>query len=140
MPKTSPSATRRAGLIAALLTGGVFALGITANASAATERVSRTLTRTVVGQSRDNYNRDIRVHNQTGWTMTYFYAAGSGTDDWGADLLGSGTLEPGDSVVVTADDGTGACRFDFRAEFDNGESLQRTGINVCQVADYYFTR
>lgn len=139
MPKTSPSATRRAGLIAALLTGGVFALGITANAAAA-ERVSRTLTRPVVGQSRDSYNRDIRVHNQTGWTMTYFYAAGSGTDDWGADLLGPGTLEPGDSVVVTADDGTGACRFDFRAEFDNGESLQRTGINVCQVADYYFTR
>jgi hypothetical protein len=44
------------------------------------------------------------------------------------------------SQVVTVDDGSGACRYDFRAEFDNGETLRRAGINVCQIADYYFTR
>ncbi|WP_349312423.1 hypothetical protein [Brevundimonas subvibrioides] len=140
MPQTSPSATRRANLMATLLTGALLALGMTADASAGAERVSRTLARPVMTQSQDSYNRDIRVHNQTGWTMTYFYAASAGTDDWGADLLGSGTLAPGDSMVVTADNGSGACRYDFRAEFDNGEALRRNGINVCQVADYYFTR
>ncbi|QTN19947.1 hypothetical protein HZ989_02380 [Brevundimonas sp. AJA228-03] len=129
--------------MAVVLAGGL-ALGIAANAVAAAEPVSRTeapaLARPVVQQSRDSYNREIRVHNQTGWTMTYFYTASSGTDGWGDDLLGSATLSPGDSVVVTVDDGSGACRYDFWAEFDNGEALRRSGINVCQIADYYFTR
>jgi len=43
-------------------------------------------------------------------------------------------------VVVTIDDGSGACRYALRAEFDNGRTLQRSGINACLVADYYFTR
>ena len=89
-------------------------------------------------QSNDTYNREVRIHNQTGWSMTYLYASAGG--DWGSDLLGSGTLSPGQSVVVRLDDGTGACRYSLRAEFDNGQSLQRNGVNACQVADYYFTR
>ena len=89
-------------------------------------------------QSNDAYNRDVRIHNQTGWPMTYLYASSGG--DWGEDLLGSGILSPGQSVVVTIDDGSGACRYSLRAEFDNGQSLQRNGVNACQVADYYFTR
>lgn len=139
MPRTSPLATRRANLMAVVL-AGVFALGITADAIADAKPVSRVMTRPVVRQSEDSYNRDIRVHNQTGWTMTYVYAASSGTEAWGGDLLGAATLSPGDSVVVTVDDGSGACRYDLRAEFDNGEALRRSGINVCQIADYYFTR
>lgn len=143
MPKTSPSATRRANLMAAVLAGSL-ALGIAADAVAAAEPVSRmeapAPARPVFQKSRDSYNREIRVHNQTGWTMTYFYTASSGTEGWGDDLLGSTTLSPGDSVVMTVDDGSGACRYDFRAEFDNGEALRRSGINVCQIADYYFTR
>ncbi len=89
-------------------------------------------------QSNDAYNREVRIHNQTGWSMTYLYASSGG--DWSGDLLGSGTLSPGQSVVVRIDDGSGACRYSLRAEFDNGQSLQRNGVNACQVADYYFTR
>ncbi len=103
------------------------------------QRVSRPHLRGVAArQSDDDYNRDVRIHNQTGWTMTYLYPSSGG--DWGGDLLGSGTLSPGDSVVVTIDDGTGACRYALLAEFDNGQSLQRNDVNACQVADYYFTR
>lgn len=143
MPKTSPCATRRANLMVVVLAGSL-ALGIATDAVAAAKPVSGkealTPARPVVRQSRDSYNREIRIHNQTGWTMTYFYTASSGTEGWGDDLLGSATLSPGDSVVVTVDDGSGACRYDFWAEFDNGEVLRRSGINVCQIADYYFTR
>ena len=88
--------------------------------------------------SQDAYNRDVRIHNQTGWSMTYLYASSGG--DWSDDLLGSDTLEPGQSLVVTIDDGSGACRYSLKAEFDNGQSLQRNGVNACEVADYYFTR
>jgi len=139
MQMNSGSATGKRGL-AAIVLAGLVVMGTAGDAGAAVQRVSRPLARPVAQQSRDTYNRDVRVHNQTGWPMTYFYAARSGTDDWRGDLLGSGTLAPGNSVVVTVDDGSGACRYDFRAQFDNGEVLRRSGINVCQLADYYFTR
>lgn len=139
MAMKSPSAKQKATL-AAIVLAGLVSLGGQSAADAAVKRVSRPLTPPAARQSQDSYNRDVRVHNQTGWTMTYFYAASSGGGDWGADLLGSDTLSSGESIVMTVDDGSGACRYDFRAEFDNGEVLRRSGINVCQVADYYFTR
>ena len=113
-------------------------LGTQVTAEAASKRVATAPASAPARPSQDAYNRDVRIHNQTGWPMTYLYASSGG--DWGDDLLGSGILSPGQSVVVTIDDGTGACRYSLRAEFDNGQSLQRSGVNACQVADYYFTR
>ena len=89
-------------------------------------------------QSNDAQNRNVRVHNQTGWTMTHLQVS-AGTS-WSADLLGSSTLSAGRSTVVRMDDGAGACRYSLRAQFENGQTLQRDGVNACQVADYYFTR
>ncbi len=123
-------------LVAAALVSGFGAAPVSAGPH--TKRMTTVMAGAPVRQSNDAYNRDVRIHNQTGWPMTYLYASSGG--DWGGDLLGSGTLSPGQSVVVRIDDGSGACRYSLRAEFDNGQSLQRAGINACQVADYYFTR
>lgn len=89
-------------------------------------------------QSNDAHNRNVRVHNQTGWPMTHLQTSSGGA--WSVDLLGSGTLAPGASMVVRMDDGAGGCRYALRAQFENGQSLQRDGVNACQIADYYFTR
>lgn len=132
---------RRPRLSAPVLALGLALFGLAgtqAEAQSTAKRQAPTPVRAVIRQSNDDYNRDVRIHNQTGWSMTYLYASSGG--DWGDDLLGSGTLSPGQSVVVTIDDGSGACRYSLRAEFDNGQTLQRSGINACQVADYYFTR
>ena len=101
-------------------------------------RPSGPVRRAAPRRSNDDQDRDVRVHNQTGWTMTYLYASGGG--GWSGDLLGSAVLDPGDTLVVAIDDGSGACRYSLRAEFDNGQSLERYGIEACEVADYYFTR
>ena len=90
--------------------------------------------------SRDGYNRRVRIHNQTGWTMLRFYASDSRKSDWEEDILGDSVLNNGRSVTVNIDDGSGACVYDFRAEFTNGQVLTRMNINVCQIADYYYTR
>ena len=97
--------------------------------------------KTVVPEvSRDGYNRRVRIHNQTGWTMLRFYASDSRKSDWEEDILGDSVLNNGRSVTVNIDDGSGACVYDFRAEFTNGQVLTRMNINVCQIADYYYTR
>ena len=90
--------------------------------------------------SRDGYNRRVRIHNQTGWTMTHFYASDSRIDSWQEDMLGRDVLAAGSSIMMNIDDGSGACVYDFRAEFTNGQVLTRMNINVCQIADYYYTR
>ena len=135
------SPPRKPRLFAPVLALGLTLFGLAgtqAEAQSTSKRVAPAPMRVLLRQSNDAYNRDVRIHNQTGWSMTYLYASSGGA--WGDDLLGSGTLSPGQSVVVTIDDGSGACRYSLRAEFDNGQSLQRSGINACQVADYYFTR
>lgn len=91
-------------------------------------------------QSRDGYNRRVRIHNQTGWTMTHFYASDSRIDSWQEDMLGRNVLAAGNSIMMNIDDGSGACLYDFKARFTNGQELTRMGVNVCQIADYYYTR
>lgn len=90
--------------------------------------------------SNDGQNRRVRVHNQTGWTIVSLYAADPARTDWRGDLLAPEVLATGDSAVIDVDNGSGACVYVVRAEFSNGERLERVGINVCRIADYYFTR
>lgn len=126
------------GLAAVVLTVSVLCAPIAAvSAESQTRRVVRAVPAAAV-QSQDTQNRNVRVHNQTGWTMTALSASSGG--GWGPDLLGSAALASGRSEVVRIDDGSGACRYSLRAQFDNGETLERGGINACQIADYYFTR
>ena len=94
----------------------------------------------VIHVSRDGYNRRVRIHNQTGWTMLRFYASDSRKSSWEEDILGSSVLGNGRSVTINVDDGSGACVYDFKAEFTNGQVLTRMNVNVCQIADYYYTR
>lgn len=89
-------------------------------------------------QSKDAFNRNVRVHNQTGWAMTQLQVSSGG--GWSPGLLGPAGLAPGASTVVRMDDGVSGCRYALRAQFENGQSLQRDGVNACQIADYYFTR
>ena len=86
------------------------------------------------------YDRRVVVVNNTSTTIQEFYASNTGENDWQEDILGDDTLQPGGEMTVNIDDGSGACVYDFRAEFTNGQVLTRMNINVCQIADYYYTR
>lgn len=116
------------------------AFGTASVTTAAEPRIAAQPAATIILQSRDGQNRRVRVHNQTGWTMTHFYASDSRIDDWQEDMLGSGVLSNGASVTMNIDDGNGGCLYDFKARFTNGQELTRMRINVCQIADYYYTR
>lgn len=128
---------------AALITAALAMAGVTtaiAEPLIAVERVAAPAAAAAPMQSRDNYNRRVRIHNQTGWTMLRFYASDSRVDSWEEDMLGRNVLSAGNSIMMNIDDGSGACLYDFKAEFTNGEVLTRMNVNVCQIADYYYTR
>ena len=71
--------------------------------------------------------------------MIEFYASNTGTNAWEEDILGVDVLESGEDVVVTVDDGTGACMFDFKATFSDGAEATKGGVNVCEITDFDFT-
>jgi hypothetical protein len=85
-------------------------------------------------------DRRVETVNKTGLTMTEFYASNTGASEWEEDILGTDILANGDTVEVNIDDGTGKCRFDFKAVFQNGAELVRNNINVCQISTFTYTR
>ncbi len=94
----------------------------------------------VATQSRDSHDRRVTIKNRTGWTMLRFYASDSRSDDWEEDILGQDILEDGQDVRINIDDGSGACLYDFKAVFTNGQELTRSRINVCEISDYTYTK
>jgi hypothetical protein len=84
-------------------------------------------------------DRRVKIINGTRHTMVRFYASNSSRTTWEEDILGQRVLPAGQSVMVNIDDGTGACLFDFKAVFDDGDELTRSQINVCQISEYRYT-
>ncbi|RZJ03635.1 MAG: hypothetical protein EON89_10960 [Brevundimonas sp.] len=128
---------------AALILAALASTAAAASATSATPERAVAVTAVTASapiQSRDGRNRRVRIHNNTGWTMLRFYASNSSRTDWEEDILGDDVLANNASIVMNIDDGTGACIFDFKAEFTNGQSLIRNNVNVCEIADYYYTR
>lgn len=83
-------------------------------------------------------NRHVRIHNDSSATMDKFYASNVGTSDYQEDILGSDVIAPGDAWDINIDDGTGYCKYDFLAVFDDGSTAKKNNVNVCAVADFYF--
>jgi hypothetical protein len=41
--------------------------------------------------------------------------------------------------MINFDDGTGYCKFDFKAEFSDGDEVVKNGIDVCEISSFRFT-
>ena len=84
-------------------------------------------------------DRNVKIHNDTGYTIYRFYSTNSGASKWGSDVMGNSTLPTGSAMNLNFDNSQGYCEFDFRAEFEDGSYLERGNVNVCEIGDYYYT-
>lgn len=83
-------------------------------------------------------DRHVRIINNTGYDLYHFYSTNSGSTRWGHDVLGSQILSNGSYMTLNFDNANGYCEFDFRAEFEDGSTLQRANVNVCEISDYSY--
>ncbi len=83
-------------------------------------------------------DRRVRIVNNTGFTIVRFYGSNKGSKSWEEDILGSDVLGPGQSVNINFDDGTGYCKFDFKAVFNDGDELVSKNINICEIGTYTY--
>lgn len=84
-------------------------------------------------------DRHVRIINETSHTMVQFYASNTAQTTWEEDILGDDVVRPGDDVRINIDDGSGHCKYDFKAVFDDGEALIRHNVNVCEISSYRYT-
>lgn len=85
-------------------------------------------------------DRHVDIINKTGMTLTKFYASSTGTRSWEEDILGRDTLDDGETITININDGTGACKFDFKAVFENGQSIEKGAIDVCTIETFTYTK
>jgi hypothetical protein len=83
-------------------------------------------------------DRRVRIVNETGYTIVRFYGSNKGSDSWEEDILGSDVLPSGSSVNINFDDGSGYCKFDFKAVFDDGDVLVKKNINICKIGTFTY--
>jgi len=78
-------------------------------------------------------DRVVAITNTTSAPIIELYGSNSGTSDWEEDLLGEDVLGAGDTIRVNFDDGTGYCKFDFKAVYEDGTEAVLSDVNVCEV-------
>lgn len=83
-------------------------------------------------------DRVVTIVNRTGVTMVEFFGSNVGTQSWEEDILGRDVLNHNESVDIDFDDGTRACRFDFKAVFADGDEVIEENVNVCEVGRFTF--
>ena len=84
-------------------------------------------------------DRRVRINNYTSYDIIEFYASNKGTRSWEEDILGRNILPAGSSVVINIDDGSGYCKYDFLAVFEDGEELVKYDNNVCELSQFNYT-
>jgi hypothetical protein len=83
-------------------------------------------------------DRRVNIVNNTGYTIVEFYASSVGQNSWQEDILGRDVLPSGSSVTINIDDGTGYCKYDFRAKFEDGDIVEKQGVNVCEIGTFTY--
>jgi hypothetical protein len=85
------------------------------------------------------YDRHVDIVNNSSYTIVEFYASSTGVKSWQEDILGSDVLQSGQQVRVNVDDGTGYCKYDFKAVYEDGDESISQGVNVCEIGTFTYS-
>lgn len=83
-------------------------------------------------------DRRVRIINDSVYDIHRFYASSVGANSWEEDILGDDILPSGGNVIINIDDGTGYCKYDFRAVFEDGEAVVTEAVNVCEITEFTY--
>jgi hypothetical protein len=83
--------------------------------------------------------QNFTITNTTGHTVVTLKVSASNENSWGPDILGRDTLANGESAQITFPHGETQCNFDIQATYDDGDTTDARGVNLCQVATVTLT-
>ncbi len=83
----------------------------------------------------DATNQNFTIRNNTGQTINELYVSAVSTDEWEEDILGRETLANGEAAQIAFERAETQCQWDLRVVFEDGQSLEERGVNLCQTAE-----
>jgi hypothetical protein len=83
--------------------------------------------------------QNFTLVNNTGHTVITLNVSASNQNSWGEDILGRDTLANGESASITFPHGETECNFDIRATYDDNDTTDARGINLCQTSTVTLT-
>ncbi len=84
-------------------------------------------------------DRRMTIINDTNHAMVRLLGSNSGDPHFHGDWLGRSVIYPGQHMTIDFNDGTGACMFDFGAQFNDREVVRNNYVNVCSNSAIHFT-
>ncbi|HYE85661.1 MAG TPA: hypothetical protein VEA16_04870 [Vicinamibacterales bacterium] len=78
-------------------------------------------------------------HNKSSYAVAEFYASPADVNNWEDDILGTDILPAGESVDITIADGRSQCVYDFKVVVEDGTTLERGGVDICELGSYTLT-
>jgi hypothetical protein len=87
------------------------------------------------GQARQNFS----VVNNSGHVIMTLNVSPSNEDSWGPDILGRDTLANGETAEITFERGESQCNWDIRVTYDDNDTNDMRGVNLCETATVTLT-
>jgi hypothetical protein len=81
----------------------------------------------------------VKLTNSGKTGITAVYVAPVGSPDMSDDLLGKQTADVGKTVTLRVRDPKAACTFDLQFLMNNGDTVTRKAVNLCETAVYAFS-
>lgn len=78
-------------------------------------------------------NPSFNLVNQGQVVVMEVYASLATDQNWGPDRLGNDTVAPGATFPIRLPEGD--CMYDMRFVYQNGQSQERRGVNLCEVTN-----
>jgi len=75
---------------------------------------------------------DFVLKNKTGYQIDEVYVSASKNKNWGKDIMGTGSLGDGEQVKITFPHGNGACIFDLKVKYNDGDESEWSGVDLCK--------
>jgi hypothetical protein len=78
-------------------------------------------------------DRTVSIANNTGFEIIALYGTAAGAAPSEDNIFAGQVLPSGGSLTVDFSNAEGACVFDLRAVFDDGDEAVQSGVDVCTV-------
>jgi hypothetical protein len=79
-------------------------------------------------------DRNVDVVNESSKAIKGFYASRTGLKSWEENIIKGDPIKSGETQPVDIDDGTGGCKFDFKAVFADGHEAVNENVDVCAIS------
>ena len=87
-----------------------------------------------LGQAAGDPATAVQCANGGKLAIVAVYTSPPGRSDWSDDMLGKGTLKPGQTAMLKLKAKPDGCKVDFSALLDNGDTVTKKDIDLCAAA------